>query len=199
MNSRCRQTEETACANGMATLARGRTAALLLGVLAWIGLMHQTAGTPVAREYQLKAAFLLNFTKFVEWPAGKFTGSQSPIVIGVWGGDPFGGDLRATVKGRTVNGRPVEIMNVRTPAEMSVVHVLFVPAAESGRLKEAAAVLARGHVLTVGETPEALEAGAMITFVLEADRLRFDIRTGPAERAGLRISAHLQKLARSSR
>jgi hypothetical protein len=152
---------------------------------------------PVARERDVKAAFVYNFLKFVEWPAGRFGEINSPIVIGLVGDDPIAGALEATVHGRAINGRPLILQRVATPEAARTAHLLFFCAAEDERLNELLPALAGSGVLTVGESEAFAQQAGIITFALQSDKLRFDINTDSAERAGLKISAQLLKLART--
>jgi hypothetical protein len=148
----------------------------------------------VSREYQIKAAFLYNFTKFVEWPANRFPGAAAPIVIGVVGGNPFEDELEKTVLDRKVNGRSIVVRVVRAAEDLRELHLVFVPAGEEQRFEEIAAGMPV-VVLTVGESSRFAVNGGMVTFVTENDKVRFAINVDQAEQAGLKISAQLQKLA----
>lgn len=153
-----------------------------------------------SRERQIKAAFLYNFTKFVEWPPGSFSGPRDPIVIGVLGQSAtaavWTASLEEIVARRLVNGRVFDVRRVATATEASAVHVLFVAASEVPRFDEIKAALRSSPVLTVGESPAFVSAGGEISFILEGDKVRFVIDAAPAERAGLHISAQLRKLAK---
>ena len=149
----------------------------------------------VSKEYRLKAAFLYNFSKFVEWPARSFPGSDSPLVIGVFRGNPFGGELEKAVGGRRINGRPIVVKLVPSAAAAHQTHLLFVGAAHDSKLAELREALRGSAVLTVGESEAFSKQGGIITFKLQSDSLRFTINNAPAQQAGLKISAQLQKLA----
>ena len=157
------------------------------------------ADAPVAREYQIKAAFLFNFTRFVEWPAHRFITADSPIVMGVFGRDPFGGELEKIVAGRRVNGRSILVRAVGSTSDLSTVHLLFVPAGEDRPAKLAALLAGQLAFATVGESERFTALGGMITFVPEADKVRFTINLVATERAGLKLSAQLLKLASAVR
>jgi hypothetical protein len=142
-------------------------------------------------EYQVKAAFLFNFLKFVEWPA---SAANSPTwVIGVLGRDPFGEVLDETVRGKVVNGRAVEIRRYARPADAKDCNILFIGRAEFERV----GMTARPGLLTVGEAPAFLKSGGMINFYLEDNRVRFEIRASAAHDAGLHVSSQLLKLGRA--
>ena len=154
------------------------------------------ARLPSADEWQIKSAFIYNFTKFVEWPEGG--GATQPIVIGVLGEKELAQQLAAVVAGRNVNGRSIEVRPVRTVAEARATQLLFVTAAEESRYAAMRSELAESPVLTVGETPSFSVTGA-IGFVQDGEKLRFEINVDIAERAHLKISSQLQKLAAAIR
>jgi hypothetical protein len=151
-----------------------------------------------ADEWQIKSAFIYNFTKFVEWPEAALGGPSQPIVIGVLGEKPLAQQLAALVAGRNVNGRSIEVRSVRTAAEARATQLLFVTAAEESRFAAMRDDLADSPVLTVGETPSFSVTGA-IGFVQEGEKLRFEINVDIAERSHLKISSQLQKLAAAVR
>jgi hypothetical protein len=168
---------------------------VLGGLLCLGGHPARGADAEVSKEYQVKAAFLYNFTKFVEWPAASFADETSPIVIGVLGQNPFGHELEKIVQGRTVNRRTISVIFIPTAAEMPArhVHLLFVPAGEETRLP--ATVWRDAAVVAVGESARFIALGGTIVFTREADKIHFVINLESAERAGLKISAQLLKLA----
>lgn len=155
------------------------------------------AETSVSKEYQLKAAFLYNFTKFVEWPPARFADETSPIVVAVVGRNPFGDELENVVKGRSVNGRPIAVKIVTTPEEASSAHLLFVPAGEETRFP--ASALQRDALVAVGESDSFAALGGAITFVQIGGKMRFEINLTAAERGHVKISAQLLKLANAVR
>jgi hypothetical protein len=161
-------------------------------------LLHEALAAEsasVSREYQIKAAFLYNFTKFVEWPPRRFAAPESPIVIGILGDNPFGDELATIVKSRKVNNRPIEIRFVTTAAEAASVHVLFAVAGQESRMAAMSGPLKAQSVLTVGESPSFAASGGMIDFIVEGDKVRFAINAELGEQAGLKFSAQLLKLA----
>ena len=146
-------------------------------------------------EYQVKAAFLLNFTKFIEWPEMAFAGSDSPIAICILGNDPFGGALDRLVEGESVSGRKVTVQRIKRAPSSKSCQVLFAGASEKDALK-LLPVLGTG-VLTVGEGDTFARDGGMIAFVIENRRVRFEINQTVAETAGLKLSARLLNVAKS--
>lgn len=145
------------------------------------------------------SAFLYNFTKFVEWPADRFGSATDPIVLGIFGDSFVQEELAAVVSGRKVNGRELVVRRVVTLAEVTSAHVVFVGVAEEPRFADVWRGMKEGAVLTVGESAAFLDDGGVIRFVLEAGRLRFEINIPAAQRARLKISSQLQKLAAAVR
>ncbi len=172
---------------------------MLLALLA--AGMERSSGAEavISKEYQVKAAFLYNFTKFVEWPEEKFTNASSPIVIGVLGRNPFGVELAEMIKDRKVNGHGIQFKQIDMVSEVKGLHVLFVSGGETNRFEGLEAALKEGSVLGVGESEAFLKRGGVIVFALEGDKVRFEIDMNSAASAKLKISAQLQKLARMVR
>jgi hypothetical protein len=146
-------------------------------------------------EYKVKAAFLLNFTKFVDWPAAAFAEPDSPFLICILGEDPFGQTLDQLVAGEVVNGRKVAVQRIRNSPAPKSCKVLFI-GRSVGDLPELLPSLGQG-LLTVGDREDFIGEGGMIAFVIENRRVRFDINQAAAENAGLKLSARLLNVARS--
>jgi len=142
-------------------------------------------------EYQVKAAFLFNFLKFVEWPPAP---AGAPWVIGVLGHDPFGEMLDETVRGKIVSGRSIEVRRYSKLSDAKDCSILFIGRGEY--LRTGIPAMQPG-LLTVGEAPGFLKSGGAISFYLEDNRVRFEIRPEAARAAGLRMSAQLLKLGRA--
>lgn len=147
------------------------------------------------REYRIKAAFLYNFAKFTEWPAGSFADPQAPLRICVYGEDPFG-DALESIAGKTVRGRPVEVERLGALAAGEPCHLLFISESEAPNLPRILAALQRRPVLTVADIPGFAGAGGIINLkVNKEDKVRFEINVAKARLAGLRLSAKLLSLA----
>jgi len=170
---------------GQLRLARSLSSALLLLALVALGY-----GQPPPSEYEVKAAFLLNFTKFIEWPPDAHP-PGSPFTLCILGDDPFGPLLDRVIEGEHVSGRKLTVRRVRE-ADPSCA-VVFV--GKSRGLLPRVADVPRG-VLTVGETDDFLRKGGVIAFAIENRRVRFDVDHGAALRAGLKISSKLLNVAR---
>ncbi len=165
--------------------------------LSWILLLTGAGGQAqesVLTEYQIKAAFLFNFARFVQWPAATFAEAGSPIVIGIIGEDPFHDDLARTIRNKTVDDHPLVIKLFRSPAEATNCQILFISTSEKDRLLEILAALKGASVLTVGETDRFTDNGGMIKFLRAGTKLRFKINQDAATKAGLKISSKLLNL-----
>jgi hypothetical protein len=154
--------------------------------------------TPVSIEYQVKAAFLLNFTRFVEWPDGAIE-DTAPFAVCTLVRNPFDRVLEETLRGESWNGHAFELRTANDAAEAARCHLLFVPRAEAARFVGLVDRLAGTAVLTIGESPEFLDRAGIVNFVLEKNRVRFDIDAAAADRAGLRVSSRLLRLAQTVR
>lgn len=151
---------------------------------------------PFAEEYRIKAAFLFNFAKFVEWPAEANLPEPGRHVFCVYGADPFGAVLDQTLAGKLVEGRAAVVRRVREPEALRACHLVFVPAAEEAALPRIVAALGQAPVLLVGESPGFAGRGGMINFFPHEERLRFEIHPAALQRARLKASVQLLDLAR---
>jgi YfiR/HmsC-like len=159
-------------------------------------LFLRSADAQASLEYEVKAAFLLNFAKFVEWPANAFSSPNSPLAICILGKDPFGRALDEIVRGERIGGHPAI---VRRMAEAGVAAKTCQIAFIAAGVRNVPAILrAFGPgVLTVGEQENFLVDGGVIRFAIENRRVRFDINRTAAQGAGLRLSSQLLMVARS--
>ena len=147
-------------------------------------------------EYQVKAAYLFNFLKFVEWPKDAFADPLAPIVVGVVGEDPFGNALPQVVIGKTVQGRDLVIRIYRAGEDLRGAHILFISSSERKRIPAILSSLRGSCVLTVADTTGFLEAGGMIQFLNENERVRFAINVDATGQAKLKVSSKLLSLAK---
>jgi hypothetical protein len=172
--------------------------ATLLALLLSIHLVDALRGhaQDALSEYQVKAAYLFNFLKFVEWPDESFADPLAPIVIGVVGEDPFGNALPQVVIGKTAQGRDLVIRIYHAGEDLRGAHVLFISASERKRLPMILSSLRGSSVLTVADTAAFLDAGGMIQFLNENGRVRFAINVDVTGRAKLKMSSKLLSLAK---
>ncbi len=149
-----------------------------------------------ATEYQVKAAFLFNFAKFVEWPADAFSAADAPLQICVLGQDPFGHEFEQVIVDKTVNGHRIEVVHPSGVPQAKSCHIIFVASAEKQQVREILRGLRGASVLTVGDTAGFAQIGGVINFVLDENRVRFEINVKAAERAHLKISSRLLTVAK---
>jgi hypothetical protein len=175
--------------------SRAKKAAFFPPLLAVLLLaLPAAAAAQTASEYDIKAAFLYNFTKFVDWPPAAFP-DPGNLKVCVLGQDPFGASLR-TVAGEQVGSRRLTVTPAESVSKAAGCQVLFISRSERERLPQILAALGDAPVLTVGDTDGYANRGVAINFVLEGSKVRFEVNTDSADRAGLKISSKLLQLAK---
>jgi hypothetical protein len=172
-----------------------RVSRVLLAALVSMTLGVIRSSAEITKEYEIKAAFLYNFSKFIEWPAQRFAAETDPIVIGVLGRNPFDGEFEKIIRGRQANGRNVVVRIMTSTDEARSAHLVFVTAGEEDRFAAMSAKLREAAVVTVGESDRFATLGGTIIFVRDGDKVRFIINLVSAEAARTRISSQLLKLA----
>lgn len=150
---------------------------------------------PSPNEYALKAVFLYNFCRFIEWPDSAFPSRSGPLVIGVVGADPFGQMLEEAIAGETYHGRPIQIAHFSSPRQIRPCHLLFVSEANAGQLDQILAAVAGMNVVTVGETETFLDRGGMIALIAEQNRVRLRINSTALRTKRLNVSSKLLQVA----
>jgi hypothetical protein len=153
-------------------------------------------GQQAPTEYQLKAAFLFNFAKFVDWPPESFSSPRAPFAICVLGKDPFGRALDDLLPGKTIGDRAVVIVRLKDTLNARHCQMVFVSASESRNLAAIFEGLRGTNALTVGESDGFAESGGAIQFTVEENHVRFLINPEAGERAGLKLSSKLLALAK---
>jgi hypothetical protein len=152
-----------------------------------------------ASEFEIKAAYLYNFGRFVEWPAQAPSTKVADFPICVLGQDPFGPALDSTVSGEKIDGKDVTAKRILTPPEAVACRVVFVSSSEVIQIKEILSALGKYSVLTVSDIPDFLENGGMVQFVLADRKVRFKINLAATRQAGLNLSSQLLKVAEEVR
>jgi len=184
---------------------RGRVARLWYSLAAFVavwvfqctGMMH--AQQPKPKEYEVKAAYLYNFGRFVRWPADVPTAQDNSFPICVLGQDPFGATLDSTLVGETLAGKPVVVKRISRAQDVGDCRIMFISSTEENHLKQILGALEKTLVLTVSDMPDFSRRGGMIQFVLEGGKVRFEINLASAEAARLIVSAELLKVAATVR
>jgi hypothetical protein len=172
---------------------------LLAGMLAFALLLNfqQTnAQNKPALEYQIKAAFLYNFTRFVSWPSSAFNSPTTPFVIGIVGHDPFGSYLEDIIDQEKVDEHPIVIQRYRDVKDINNCQLIYISAGDDDKIKEVIAAVARQNVLTVSDADKFVNWGGVISFFKEDNKLRVQINIAAAKAAGVEISSKLLKISK---
>ena len=145
-------------------------------------------------QYDVEAAYLFNFAKFVTWPA------SSPVQNGafnicVFGDDPFGPSLDRIISGEKIDGKTVVDKKISSPEEAPTCSILYISSSEVGRLNRILSAVKNAPILTVSDIPDFTERGGIIQFVLRDSRVRFEVNLGPVQRDRLTLSSELLKVA----
>jgi hypothetical protein len=158
-------------------------------------LLAEPKPTEAKGEYALKAVFLYNFCRFIEWPKSAFTSPSEPITIGIIGDDPFGTLLNEAIDGETQHGRAIKIEHYRRPDQIGHCHLLFVSRSETARVDADLAPVAGKSIVTVGETDGFLDRGGMIALTADKGRVRLHINPEMLRAASLDVSSKLLRIA----
>jgi uncharacterized protein DUF4154 len=178
---------------GLMLVQRSVLLTIVMIVLALAGAFAQS---PAVDEYQVKAAFLYNFAKFIEWAPGSFSTTSAPIRICVFGRNPFGRNLSDVTDGKTINGRKLLIDQVADLHVARSCHIIFISSSEKAQLKRILEGLQGADALTVSDSNSFIEQGGMIEFVLENDRVQFEVNRRATEMAGITVSSKLLSVAK---
>jgi hypothetical protein len=174
-------------------LARFRAAALVLLFLAAANARPAVPAAALPTDYEVKAAFLYNFAKFVRWPDDAAGGPR--FVLAIVGDDPFGAVIDRAFQGKTVLGRPVEIRRTRVVREAADAQMAFIGSSERTHLPEVLAAFKGGSVLTVGDMDRFADGGGMVGFRLEDSTVRFEVNLRELKQARLQMSSQIIRLA----
>lgn len=181
----------------------------VLLALALAGTLYGQAQTGKPTEYDVKAAYLSNFGRFVEWPAGAElapgiqppggeppgNGSAEPFNVCVLGNDPFGPALDRALAGESISRAPLIPRRIARVQDTPGCRIVFIGVSDDKQLRSILAGLANAAILTVGDSPGFTRRGGMIQFVLDGNRVRFEVNLAAAQRARLNLSSELVKLA----
>jgi hypothetical protein len=150
-------------------------------------------------EYLIKAGFIYNFAKLVEWPATAFAQPDSPLVIGILGDDPFGATLDRIVADKKINGRGFAVKRLKWTKELKDLkncNILFVSSSEKEHMDGVVDAIKWLPILTIGDAPGFAKRGGIMNFTLEDNKIRFEVNVEAAKHADLTISSRLLTLAK---
>jgi hypothetical protein len=174
-------------------IARGAAWRACCATLMLLALPGKAAAPP--GEYQVKAVYLFNFGRFVEWPSRVFESADTPFVIGIFGDDPFGATVDEVVRGEKVGTRPIVVERFHDIGDIRRCHILFIGREDAQRLDEALAAVRGQSVLTVTDVDGAERQGAIIVLYNQNNRIRMRINLPQARASDLVISSKLLRPA----
>jgi hypothetical protein len=180
-------------------IARSVSRWLTVSIFAAVLAVSLHAQTSKVNAGQVQAAYLYNFGKFVKWPAVAPANQSGAFIICVLDQDPFGDTLQSTLSGETVAGKPVAVRRLTKPQDASACHILFISGSRAHELNQILSSIDEAAVLTVSDMPDFSKRGGMIQFVLEGDRIRFEINLAGAEKSHLVFPSELLKVATAVR
>jgi hypothetical protein len=164
-----------------------------------LGSRADGGDTSESSEYLIKAGFIYNFAKLVEWPANAFPQPDSPIVIGILGNDPFGTTLDRIVADKKISGRVISVKRVKWSKdfkELKDCNILFISSSEKEHVDSVVEAMKGLPILTIGDAPGFAKRGGIINFTLEDNKVRFEVNVEAAKHADLTISSRLLTLAK---
>jgi hypothetical protein len=175
---------------------QGKRARIQPAMVAVLSLALLCGDAQPSQEYKVKAAFIYNFARFIEWPPSVFPSADAPFVIAVLGIDPFNGALEQAVNGKAVGTRRVEIRHFESVDKIGDCQILFVPVTDDASEANAIGKVKNNHVLTIGESDSFDVNGGCLQFFEQDNKVRFEISTDATDQSQVRISSKLLKLAR---
>ena len=164
-------------------------------LLLQVAAIPARAEAPSAVAPEIVAAFLVKFTSYVKWPPGTFSRPDTPVVIGIFGRDPFGSAINTIARSYTTSGRHVEVRRCTDLVSLRACNIVFVAQSAVEQLEEVVAAVSGHPILLVGDTPGFLARGGTINFIMVGNRIRFEISRKNCAKAGLEISSKLLKVA----
>ncbi len=165
-------------------------------ILLW-GFVNSNARSAQYSEYAVKAAFIYNFAKFIDWPENAFPKENSPLIVGVLGRDPFGQILDETFRDKTVHGRNVVLKRLGPNESCAECHLLFISSSESERVSGVLNAHRGANTVTISDMPGFDEKGGVIRLFTARNKVRFSINSRAANNAGVKLSSQLLKLSHS--
>ena len=167
-----------------------------IALILWFGAASVLAQT-VAKEYRIKAAFLFNFSQYVEWPPEAFKDANDPLTYCTIGDDPFQGVLDESLNTKSAGKHLLRVQHLRPPENFQACQIVFIGSNEKKRVAEVLETLKQSPVLVVGESSHFVQQGGTVGFLSEDNTIRFEVNLDAAQRARLNISATLLSVAKT--
>lgn len=156
------------------------------------------AADPAVTEYQVKALYLYYFAKFVDWPQNTFANKTSPIIIGIIGDVSFGNLVEEIAKNKTAQEHPIVIRRLKWSSDLRSCHMLFISTFEHKRFAQISAILHSSPILTITEMEDGVQDKGIMNLIIEGSKVQFEVDIAAAERAQLRISSKLLRMAKGT-
>jgi hypothetical protein len=169
---------------------------MLLGVAFLVTRGNELAYSQAISEDQVKAAYLFNFAKFVEWPQETFPDATAPIHLCVLNDPTIGSELSQIVKDKHISGRSIVVAQIQNGEQGRSCQILFINSAQNSQIEHILKVLQGASVLTVGEATQFVEQGGIVNFVIQDDQVHFQVNHKAATQSRLRMSARLLSVAK---
>jgi hypothetical protein len=170
-----------------------------LCIVAAAAMLSGAAPGQTADEYQVKAAYMYNFAKFVDWPAQAFDSPSQAMVFCVLGPTPLSRALEEALTGKLIDQRPLVFRQLPDSKQAGKCHILFISTTDKKQLRQALDDVKSLNILTVGEAEAFANEGGVIRFVLEQGRVRLEFNLDAADNAKLRVSSKLLSLGTIAR
>lgn len=167
---------------------------LLFGVLPGMRPPSALHADEITQEYQLKAAFLVNFAKFITWPPQAFPPGRQEFVLCIVGSNPFGAALSG-IENKTVGGRTIRVVQAESLKNIPPCHLLFVSRSEEANLGQLGSGAGQRAIVTVSDIAGFVKAGGHIEFLTRGSRLSFAVNLSAMKEQGIQASASLLDLA----
>lgn len=172
---------------------------MLLLIWSLVAVRPLTAQDAVSEE-QLKAAFVYNFVRFVEWPSSAFASESMPLNVGVFGNDAFVKTLEASLRDKKAHGRSFVVKKLTSASDATMSQIVIITKDEARKTSQITDAVRKSPILTIGETEEVLQNGIIYLFKDDKSaQLRFDINVAMAEESKLTISSRILQLARNKK
>jgi hypothetical protein len=181
---------------GCGWMRRGALAPIAAAFLLWSIAAAAAAESAASKEYQIKAAFLFKFARFVEWPPSSFAQSDSPLCIGILGEDPFGSTLDDMLRGEEVRGRPLITRRSGQVEDLTGCHIVYISSSEAPRIGTILTKLSSEPVLTVSDIDGFADRGGCIRLGVDGNKIRFDINPPVLQQHRLKAVAQLLSLGK---
>ncbi len=167
-------------------------------IFIWSAQTLHATGIRKSRVFEIEAAFLVQFSKYITWPKTSFKDKNSPIIIGIIGRDPFGTKIDRIARTFRTKNRQIEVLRINSDLENAdKCHILYISSESIDNMAKIKKAIAEKPILLVSnDTKDFLKQGGIINFIILGTKIRFNISLTNARRVGLKISSQLLRVAK---